>query len=268
MFYNDGYVTRSTVLELSGVVHAFSTRLGGVSTLDHTKSMNFAPNQGDSDETLVQNTHLFAKYLGGFNAEDTLCAHQIHSSRVRLVDRTNCGEGVLREAGEACDGFVTEAVGVVPFVRTADCVPIIMCATRGGTSPVAAVLHAGWRGTVADIVGRGVDMLLSLGAAREDIRAAIGPHIGFCCFEVGEDMRDTVKAARGTDFASRHIKELGSSLHADLTGMNLELLASAGVLPQNTDVSDECTFCLSEKYHSHRRTHGIRGAMAAAVALL
>ncbi len=196
MFYDDGFVVRSTILEIPGVVHAFSTRNGGVSTLPHTKSMNFAPNYGDSDEVLVQNTRLFAEYLGGFDEKSVLCAHQIHSSHIRLVDRTNCGEGVILPAGEDCDGFVTESVGVVPLVRTADCVPIILCAPRDGAFPVAAVLHAGWRGTVADIVDRAVDMISSLGARYEDIRAAVGPHIGFCCFEVGEDMRDAVKAAR------------------------------------------------------------------------
>lgn len=268
MFYDDGFVVRSDKLNVPRVVHAFSTRLGGVSTLSHTKSMNFAPNHGDSDEILVQNIRIFAEYLGGFNVADVLTAHQIHSSYIRFVGHENRGEGVLHPYGEDCDGFVTDKVGVVPLIRTADCVPIVMCAPRVGATPVVAVLHAGWRGTVANIVGRAADMMESLGAHRRDIRVAVGPHIGLCCFEVGEDMQSAVIDACGTDFATRHIKESGGKLHADLSGMNLELLNLAGVSTENTDVSEECTYCLAEKYHSHRRTHGIRGAMGTAVAIL
>lgn len=267
MFYDDGFVTRSTVLDVFGTVHAFSTRLGGVSTQPHTASMNIAPGHGDSDEIIVRNTDLLAGYLGGFSAADTVCAHQIHSSRVRYIGAENRGEGTLREAGEDCDGFVTDVSGVVPIVRTADCVPIIMVAPREGNTPVVAALHAGWRGTVADIAGEGVRKMVSLGVKTEDIRAAIGPHIGFCCFEVGEDLREAVTSIRGADFARRHIRENGA-LHADLTGMNRELLLVAGVLDAHIDASTECTVCLGEKYHSHRRGNGIRGAMGSLVAVL
>lgn len=267
MFYDDGYVVRSTVLDVAGTVHAFSTRLGGVSALSHTRSMNIAPGHGDSDEIIAKNTDLLAGYLGGFSAADTVCAHQIHSAKVRYVDLCNRGEGTLRKSGEDCDGFVTDVRGVVPIVRTADCVPVIMCAARDGATPVVATLHAGWRGTVADIVGAGVRKMVSLGVKAEDIRAAIGPHIGFCCFEVGEDLRDAVKEIRGAEFALRHIRD-GASLHADLTGMNRELLLEAGVLSENIDASDECTVCLADKYHSHRRGKGLRGAMGSLAAIV
>ena len=271
MFYNDGYVMRSSILSLPGTVHAFSTRLGGISTLPHTKSMNIAPRHGDSEDTVRRNTELLAEYLGGgFTAADTVCAHQIHSAKVRYVGVENRGEGTLTAPGEDCDGFVTDVRGIVPIVRTADCTPIIMCAPRDAATPVIAVLHAGWRGTVADIAGQGVRKMTSLGVKAEDIRAAVGPHIGFCCFEVGEDLRDSVRSIRGEDFASRHIryvKEKGK-LYADLTGMNIELLCEAGVLPSHTDVSEECTFCLENKYHSHRRGAGLRGAMGSLAAIL
>jgi len=76
-----------------------------------------------------------------------------------------------------------------------------------------------------------------------------------------------VTEMRGEDFAARHIcRENG--LHADLTGMNLEILIEAGVLRENIDVSDECTCCLNDKYHSHRKTHGKRGAMGSLVGIL
>lgn len=269
MFYDDGYIVKSRILDIRGVAHGFSTRLGGVSTLSHTRSMNIASGYGDDDMTVLENTDILANLItkGKYDAARTVCAHQIHSAKVRLIDKSNCGEGTLKASVEDCDGFVTDRPGVLPIVRTADCVPIIMCAERADGTPVVAALHAGWRGTVAGIAAEGVRLMCSLGAVAENIRAAIGPHIGYCCFEVGEDMLDAVRSACGDDFASRHIRQSGT-LHADLTGMNREILLSAGVIDANIDASEECTCCLAEKYHSHRRGNGKRGAMGSGIVIL
>ena len=259
--YDDGVLVRSEKLT---VPHAFSTRLGGISTLPHTREMNIAEGHGDSAETVRENIGIFARLLtdGVLGCESCVTAHQIHSAKVRILTRENRGEGVTRPAGEDCDGYVTDEAGVIPIVRTADCVPILLEGRKHDGSPVIGVLHAGWRGTVADIAGEGVRVMRSLGA--EDIRAAIGPHIGVCHFEVGDDMIRTTSEARGEAFALRHIREH----RADLTGMNVELLTEAGIPRENIDVSAECTFCLPEKYHSHRRGNGLRGAMGSAAVIL
>ena len=269
MFYNDGYVVRSSLLDIPGVAHCFSTRLGGVSTLPHTTSMNIARGHGDSDETVLRNTDILVGLMTDerFGSADAVCAHQIHSAKVRVIDRSNCGEGNTRDAGEDCDGYVTDISGVVPIVRTADCVPIIMCAERDDGTPVVSALHAGWRGTVAGIAAEGVRLMCSLGADVKNIRAAIGPHIDFCCFEVGEDLLEAVISTCGEDFARRHIR-LNGTLHADLTGMNREILLEAGVSENNIDFTDECTCCLGEKYHSHRRGKGKRGTMGSGIVIL
>ena len=269
MFYNDGVLVRSDILNFPGVSHAFSTRLGGVSTNPHTREMNIALGHGDEQSTVIRNTEILVSKAtdGRLGAANAVVAPQIHSAKVRVLTQDNAGEGVLFEPDESCDGFVTDSKGVVPIVRTADCVPILMCGTKKDGSPVVAAVHAGWRGTAAGIAAAAVEKMCSLGAEIHTIRAAIGPHIDFCCFEVGEDLLSAVTELRGADFVARHVRNTGT-LHADLTGMNKEILVSAGVREENVDASDECTFCNSEKYHSHRKTGGKRGAMGSLITIL
>lgn len=270
MLYTDGILVKSTLLEGDGVFHAFSTRLGGISTHPDTTSMNIAPGHGDSDETVRENADILVRTAsdGAFGVEAALVTSQIHSAKVRVVAEENRGEGFFVHVGEHCDGFVTDRPGVVPIVRTADCVPILLVGRKADSTPVVASVHAGWRGTVAGIAAVAVETMASLGADVKSVKAAIGPHIGYCCFEVGDDLYDAVCEARGEEFASRHIRPEGGRLHADLTEMNRELLMSAGVDSCHIDVSDECTMCLNDKYHSHRKTHGKRGAMGSLVGIL
>ncbi len=273
MFYDENYLLKSSLLDSLGICHGFSTRHGGVSTLPHTASMNIADGHGDSEETVKKNTDILIKLVtdGHLGKADGTTAPQIHSAIVTVIDESFRGNGILRPSEISCDGFATDRAGVVPIVRTADCVPIIMGGRKVDGSPIIAVLHAGWRGTVNVIAAEGVNKLVLLGAVKESVRVAIGPHIGKCCFEVGEDLLETVIGIRGEDFARRHVKESGKGdgkYFADLTGMNVEILTLAGVKEENIDVCTECTSCLHNKYHSHRKGKGMRGAMGSAAAIL
>ena len=108
-----------------------------------------------------------------------------------------------------------------------------------------------------------LETLFDMGA--EKIVAAIGPSIGECCYQVGEDMRDSVASLQGADFASRHVKERDGSLYANVSGINEEIMREAGV--SEIDVLSECTACKPWLYHSHRATGGKRGTMAAVIGL-
>ena len=274
MFKQDGILTRSDLLSVPGVRHGFSARAGGVSTLPHTASLNLADGLGDDAETVRKNKEIFARAVSGgaWGGESTVAAHQIHSARVRLLTRENAGEGYDRTAGEDGDGFVTAEPGVMPVIRTADCAPILFAGLREDGGPVIAAVHAGWRGTVAGIAAEAVRVMQTLGCETESIRAAIGPRIGFCCYEVGEDFAAAVRQARGSGFAARHIRTVpgaaaGSRPHADLAGMNCEILAEAGIGADQIDISPACTMC-DEAYYSHRRMKGIRGVMGAGIVIL
>ncbi len=252
-------------------MHGFSTRLGGVSDDPATREMNLAFGREDPDSVVYENIEIFARAVtdGSFGADAVTCAPQIHSDKIRYAVLSDRGKGVYERSpdDEGFDGFVTDVPGVILTVRVADCVPILFSGTRDDGSVAVAAVHAGWRGTVAGIAARAAERLEELGVSRREIRAAIGAHIGRCCFEVREDFRDAVRAARGEDFVLRHVEERNGALFADLSGMNLEILEEAGVGGDAVDVCPDCTACRPDIYHSHRRTHGKRGAMGAAVAI-
>ena len=133
------------------------------------------------------------------------------------------------------------------MVLTADCVPVLLydVATRS-----AAAIHAGWRGTANGILGLTVEKMKSeFGSNPKDLVAAIGPCIGPCCFEVGEDVAEHFShrpetIIRRSDWAKPHI---------DLVLANRLQLEQAGVLPQNIETSGKCTLCSPQQFFSHRR---------------
>ncbi len=276
MFIPDGILCRSSVLSgIPGVCHGFSGRAGGVSVLEHTRSLNLTVDLGDPDETVRRNTEIFCRAVSGgvFGADSGVKARQIHSTRIRILDRSHAGEGAAREAGEDCDGFLTDVPGVLPMIRVADCVPILFAGLKDGdpSRPAVAAVHAGWRGTAGGIAPKAVRMMADAGCSPAEIRCAVGAHIGFCCYEVGEDFAEAVRQARGSGFAARHIRLIegspaGSRPHADLVGMNLEVLAEAGIAASQVEVSPVCTMC-DEAYYSHRRMRGVRGVMGAGIVI-
>lgn len=260
MFTLRSNVLTSDILSLPTVRHAFSTRLGGVSTDPATREMNVAPVRADSPECVRENIGILASTVG-CTAKDVVCTHQIHSNLLRYVSAADRGDGVLRAAKRECDGFYTDVPGVVLMVRTADCAPVLLAGLRDDGTPAVCAVHAGWRGSCAGISAMAVAAMVSMGVRAENIRAAIGPCAHFEAFEVGEDMRDAVRDAAGADFTARHVRDHGGRLHADVCGMNVEFLRNSGVPADGIDVSDQCTITECGLFHSHRATKGNRGAM-------
>lgn len=240
------------------VPHGFSTRSGGVSTLDHLASMNFTTTTGDSKANVAENYRIFLSALG-LDPTSRVSSHQIHSAKVRYVTESDGGK-----VFDDCDGFVTDRPGITLIVKSADCVPILFADSKKG---VIAAVHAGWRGTVGGIAAVAVSEMLKLGASIENIRIAIGPCIHDCCFEVQRDFVDAVTAIRGFAFADAHIHPRGSSYFADLVSMNVALLTEAGIATEQIAISADCTCCAPYIYHSHRATEGKRGVMAAAIGM-
>lgn len=272
MFYRHNIFSRSSLLDISHVNHGFSSRAGGVSTLPHTASLNLSMNLGDPDEVVRENLEIFARSLtdGLYGGEHTVTLHQIHSAKVRILTSDNAGEGFSKPRGEDGDGFVTDQPGIIPIARVADCVPVLLAGLKADGSPVVSAVHAGWRGTVAGICAEAVGKMVSLGCERTSVRAAIGPHIGFCCYEVGGDFAEAVAEVQGSDFARRHIRRVPHSVkpHADLTSMNLEILAGAGVPGECVDVHPDCTMCRPDMYYSHRASGGKRGVMGGGICII
>lgn len=238
--------------------HAFATRLGGVSKEEHTASLNLAFGRGDEEEVVKENLSRFGEAVG-FCAEDVVSMPQIHSNKVIYVSADMRGEGYFLPPSVLCDGYVTCERGVAVGVKTADCTPILLADEKAG---VIAALHAGWRGTFSDICGEGVRKMIDHGADASRIVAAIGPSICQKCYEVGRDVFDAALECMGKDTSLFFEKtDVDGKYLADVKCANKYLLVRAGVLPDNIEVSDLCTYEHPELFWSHRYTHGNRGTM-------
>jgi polyphenol oxidase len=170
---------------------------------------------------------------------------QIHSSKV--IRRSE--PGLLAEEGDA---LVSNRRGLAISVRTADCLPILLADPR---NQAAGVVHAGWRGSAARISIEALrTMSEEFGTRAQDVRAAIGPGIGACCYEVGAEVA----------------REFGieGKTRLDLAGINRGHLIEAGLLPENIEALGACTFCDAERFYSYRRENEQAGRMVSYIRLL
>lgn len=240
------------------VPHCFTTRFGGVSE-GHLASLNLGIHRGDRPENVRKNYEILGGALG-LDIRELVFTRQTHTNIVRVVDASNCGEGLFREVEPECDALVTNTPGVVLAAFTADCTPILL---HDPVTGAVGAVHAGWRGTVADIAGNAVRaMCENFGAKPEDIRAAIGPNIAQCCFETHADVPEAVRAVLGEE-AEALILPAGEKFRVDLKGVNAALLRRAGV--EQLEVSSDCTACRPDRFWSHRRVGNARGSQAAII---
>jgi len=225
---------------LGGLRHGFSTRRGGVSTGRYA-TLNVGGKWGDDPEHIAHNRRRLAA-AGGFDWSRLYTAKQVHGARVALVVESTLRE---RVAETEADVVVSAVPGVVVGVYTADCVPILVADDEGRV----AAAHAGWRGTVAGVANAAVEALVSIGARRERLRAALGPSICAHCFEVGEEV--AAEFERLTPSAV--VRADGQKPHVDLWEANRLLLAASGIPENAIDAAPPCTMCEAERFFSFRR---------------
>ncbi len=244
------------------VLHAFSTREGGVSEGPFA-SLNLGRSVGDDPERVAENARRFAGGLG-LTAGQLVSANQVHGETIVEVAGARPGPEVPRAVADA-DGLVTRARGVALGIRTADCVPVLIHAPDVGA--IAAV-HAGWRGAVVGIAGRAVARLKELyGADPRRMVAAIGPHIRSCCYEVGLDVARRFEERFGPGVAAPS-GEGRQSVRLDLEESNRRALVEAGIPAENLDALPDCTCCDAKRFFSHRRDQGRSGRHLSIIALV
>ncbi|MCR5136444.1 MAG: peptidoglycan editing factor PgeF [Oscillospiraceae bacterium] len=241
--------------------HVFTTRYGGVST-GHLSSLNLIHGHGDRPENIRENFRRATALLGA-GPNDCAVTNQVHRNTVRAVDERDRHESLSSVPYEA-DGIVTAIQGMPLFCFTADCVPILLCDPE---AKVVGAVHAGWRSAAADIIKNAVTAMVELGAVPEQIRAAIGPAIGKCCFETDDDVPEAIEAWLEGDTEGLFERRSDGKTMVDLRGAAARRLLQLGLLPGHIDVSDECTFCSHDKYWSHRYTKGLRGGQGAGIVL-
>lgn len=247
------------ILTAEGITapHCFTTRFGGVSS-GALSSMNLAIKLDETDENVTRNFEILGKALG-FGIDDLVLTRQTHSDLVRVVDRSDCNGCFHRDYPE-CDALVTNAPGVALTVFTADCTPLLF---HDPVTGAVGAAHAGWRGTVSAIGPKTVEaMVRNFGCKAENIRAAIGPNIGYCHFETDADVPDALLAAFGDEILP-FIRQTGEKFYVDLKEINALILRRCGV--RHIEISEDCTMCQPDRFWSHRVTGGIRGSQGAVI---
>ena len=243
--------------ERISVPHCFTTRLGGVST-GYLESLNIGMHRGDSEENVAKNHEILASALG-YDVKKLVFAHQVHSDIILPVKEQDC-RGLDHHCYPECDGLITNTPGLALAIFTADCTPILL--HDSATGAVGAV-HAGWRGTAMDIAGKAVRaMAKHYGSDPENIRAAIGPNIGFCCFQTDAEVPEAMLETFGTD-VEKYIRAVDGKYYVNLKEINRHALNRAGV--RSVEISEECTACAPGRFWSHRITKGNRGSQGAVI---
>jgi YfiH family protein len=218
---------------IPGIVHGFSTR--------RAERNDFSLGPVDSPNPMIQINR--ARFLAAIGAPGwpIIKLKQIHSGTVIDVEDTSA-------ASEAVpgDAAVTSLRGVALAIQTADCVPILIA---DGEGRAVAAIHAGWRGTAARIAQSAVVRLCErFQLEAKSLRAAIGPHIGVCCYEVGEEVVDMIANPAAIERRPEWAKP-----HLNLTVANLEQLLTAGIPETQIETSTLCTRCREDLFHSYRR---------------
>lgn len=258
-----GVIEYLSLNSLPWLVNAFSTREGGISTGQYA-AMNFSKTVGDSPENVRRNFELFGQAIG-VSTESMVFAHQTHTDKVLKVGAQHKGMGVTHERSfHDVDGLVTNEPGLCLVASFADCVPLYF------VDPVNRAIglsHSGWRGTVAKIGTRTVELMQrEYGSKPSDMLCCIGPCIGKECYEVSRDVAEAFSKAYGSEkcecFCKERPEKEGKFL-LDLPQANFEQLVEIGLRPENISLPDLCTSCNSDILFSHRATGGKRGGMCA-----
>ena len=240
----------------AGLRHAVTTRLGGRSVTPYA-TLNLGLSVGDEPETVLANRAAAAGLVGVVGQPATV--RQVHGVAARRVDAPALAAG--EPFGDA-DMIATATPGLALMVQAADCVPIVV---HDPVQGAVAAVHAGWRGVVANAGGAAVASMARLFGSRPgDLLIGIGPAIGVCCYEVGDEVADAVDRAAGVTVSCSGPRGVP---HTDLVAALLAQFRAAGVPAESVAASDLCTACRSDLFYSHRRQGAPTGRFGVVVAL-
>ena len=277
-------VLQSPQFKYPWLVHGFSTRLGGVSDVYGRGALNLGITEHDNRENVKRNRQRFVEAIGAVNAAGAWPSaqlKQVHSGIIHRVDGPT-------ENPLAGDGLITDVPELLIGIKTADCIPVLVVDPK---KRAVGAFHAGWRGTVARIVEKGIgEMRKHYGTNPKDVLAAIGPGIHDCCYTVSEDLVHAFDSQfayaqelfhEEYDFESLHNKypmlflnqrapghgEPATKIQLDLVEANRRQLLDAGVREGNIYAFDDCTSCDTKRFFSHRAEFSKTGRMLAAIGI-
>jgi YfiH family protein len=239
----------------SSLLHAISTK-----SKQYPHMFSLALHTGETPEYIMQNRLLFKQELTSNDSLTFIVANQTHGEGIKVIDKAiSLGWNSHSEAIKDCDALITNLPNVVLTVLTADCVPILLYDPK---QKVVATVHAGWRGSQAEIVKKTVQkMNARFHCNAIDIEAGIGPSIGKCCYEVNKDV------AQYFLHIPNVCKEKKDKYMLDLPTVNKLQLLDAGLKEKNIEMSNICTSCNVEDYFSYRKEKGCSGRFMSIIAL-
>lgn len=230
----------------------FSNRIGGFSKPPYD-SMNLAVHVGDDADTVLRNKKKIQRALN-FD-KDFFMVNQVHGNDVLIVDEKILNANVSSQQNHLKFDSMITAIPEIPLMMFfADCVPVIIADVKEN---VIAVVHAGWQGTYKKVVQFAVSrMIENFGSKVENLKAAIGPSIKDCCYEIDENLVNKFQTYSGAIVEGNH------KYFLNLSRVNSEQLELIGLKTENIVVSDLCTFSDNE-FFSYRRDIGKTGRQAA-----
>lgn len=247
-------------------IHGISTRHGGFSHGSYS-SLNLGLHVEDDAEHVVNNRIEFCRNLG-VDYKALVTCQQVHSANVAKVTRADKGKGLenYEEAIANTDALITNEANIPLMLFFADCTPIILA---DPVHKAVGVAHGGWKGTVKSIAVKTIEMMgQEYGTQPEDVLAGIGPAIGPCCYQVGEEVAQQFRDSF-PEFADEIIEpasEKGKS-YLNLWQANARQLLAAGVLKEHIEVAGVCTACHNQQFFSYRADGGRTGRIGALICL-
>ncbi len=249
------YYRFESLIPHPNVVHGVFTRMGGASAPPFD-SLNLGGSVGDDPQAVAENYERLCATLG-IRRGDVATAYQQHTDRVAVVGPDDRGRVI-----PATDGLITDAPGVFLTLRFGDCVPLLL---YDPVQRAIGLAHAGWMGTVQLMARRVVEAMgAAFGSRPSDLLAGIGPAIGPCCYQIGEDVAKLVRQA-GDDWPALLRVRPDGSMHLDLWEANRRQLAAAGV--ERIEVAGLCTACRHDEFFSHRAEGGQTGRFGVVIGI-
>lgn len=251
------FVQFNNLIKYSNVVtHCFTTRRGGVSKNEY-ESLNMAFNKTDDRINVEENYKRIANAIG-IDINNIVFSNQVHDNKIRVVNKDDRGKGIIRQSDiMGFDGLVTndEEVALVTFY--ADCVPVFLF---DPVKMVISLVHSGWRSTVKEISKEAIKKMVEVyGSNPRDIEAAVGPSIGKCCFEVGDEVYEEFN--RNISYSGKFSEQVNNKWHIDLPSIIKDNLLDEGLKESNILLSNICTKCNKDIFFSHRGDNGRTGTL-------
>ena len=250
------FITSEKLGQFNNLCHAFTTRKGGLST-GYFSEMNLSFTTGDNRETVIKNYENLCEALE-INPQHLVLSRQTHTANIKIVTKSDCGKGIYKPFDYSdVDALVTNTPGVAIVTHSADC---CLLGFFDPQKKVIASAHAGWRGTVKEIGKKTVQtMQQQFGCNPDDIIAFIAPSIGKCCYEVDDPVYSEFLKLTYLDIDSIFTGKPNGKYMLDLWEANRQILINSGIRNANIDITDLCTNCHCDEFHSHRATAGKRG---------